>query len=240
MKENFPEEKVLIKSKKYNINKLFIALLVLGIIIGVFLTIFSYFNASDKHIYDDYQKTYLKHQTRGYCNSNTIFEDDCHECKSIKQYPTYKQFFLKGWSDDIVLFFLVSIVSLELAYFLIWLQIHKYELTITNKRVYGNVAWGKKVEIPINSVSATELLKLKGISVSSQSEQFKFLTIKNVDDIYQVINKLLIDRQNEKDTAIKTLANDEIEQIKKYKDLLDDGIITQEEFEVKKKQLLNL
>ena len=33
---------------------------------------------------------------------------------------------------------------------------------------------------------------------------------------------------------------DETEEIRKYKQLLDDGIITTEEFEVKKKQILNL
>ena len=34
--------------------------------------------------------------------------------------------------------------------------------------------------------------------------------------------------------------NDNIEQLKKYKQLLDEGVITEEEFEIKKKQLLNL
>ena len=35
-------------------------------------------------------------------------------------------------------------------------------------------------------------------------------------------------------------ATDTTDEIRKYKSLLDDGVITQEEFEVKKKQLLNL
>ena len=34
--------------------------------------------------------------------------------------------------------------------------------------------------------------------------------------------------------------NDPIEEIRKYKSLLDDGIITQEEFDAKKKQLLGI
>lgn len=37
-----------------------------------------------------------------------------------------------------------------------------------------------------------------------------------------------------------TTENDNIEEIKKYKELLDSGIITQEEFEKKKKELLNI
>jgi hypothetical protein len=39
--------------------------------------------------------------------------------------------------------------------------------------------------------------------------------------------------------AIDTESNN-MEKLKKYKDLLDSGIITQEEFEAKKKQLLDL
>lgn len=41
----------------------------------------------------------------------------------------------------------------------------------------------------------------------------------------------------------KTVSNEEIgtaDEIKKYKELLDMGAITQEEFDIKKKQLLNL
>ncbi|MBR3588760.1 MAG: SHOCT domain-containing protein [Clostridia bacterium] len=34
--------------------------------------------------------------------------------------------------------------------------------------------------------------------------------------------------------------NSEADELKKYKDLLDNGVITQEEFDAKKKQLLNL
>ncbi|MBQ7889856.1 MAG: SHOCT domain-containing protein [Erysipelotrichaceae bacterium] len=38
----------------------------------------------------------------------------------------------------------------------------------------------------------------------------------------------------------KTETMDKFEEIKKYKNLLDEGIISQEDFENKKKELLNL
>ncbi|MBE6806625.1 MAG: SHOCT domain-containing protein [Ruminococcaceae bacterium] len=70
--------------------------------------------------------------------------------------------------------------------------------------------------------------------------------LKNAEKIYSVINKLLIERQQNKQKEVyvpvtqpssQTSAADEL---KKYKDLLDAGIITQEEFDAKKKQLLGL
>ena len=57
------------------------------------------------------------------------------------------------------------------------------------------------------------------------------------------MNNLLIERQQEKvnvTVAASAPKTDETDQIKKYKDLLDSGIITQEEFDAKKKQLLGL
>lgn len=40
--------------------------------------------------------------------------------------------------------------------------------------------------------------------------------------------------------APQSAAQDPVEELKRYKDLLDDGIITQEEYDAKKKQILNL
>jgi predicted Zn-dependent peptidase len=54
---------------------------------------------------------------------------------------------------------------------------------------------------------------------------------------------LLIERQQEKSKpapVIEATKCDEADQIKKYKELLDSGVITQEEFDAKKKQLLGL
>ena len=83
----------------------------------------------------------------------------------------------------------------------------------------------------------------KGVSVSTSSGRISFLVIKNADAIYKIMNNLLIERQQEKVNATVAAAapkSDEADQLKKYKDLLDSGIITQEEFDAKKKQLLGL
>ena len=46
---------------------------------------------------------------------------------------------------------------------------------------------------------------------------------------------------DKKDNAVKQpAANNNIEELKQYKELLDSGVITEEEFNAKKKQLLNI
>ena len=50
----------------------------------------------------------------------------------------------------------------------------------------------------------------------------------------------LIKKVNEQDLANNSSELDAIEAVKKYKELLDLGIINQEEFEIKRKELLNI
>jgi len=121
-------------------------------------------------------------------------------------------------------------------------SIQKTELTVTNKRVYGATRFGKRVDLPFDSISAVSMSAFKGIAIGTSSGRIVFKGIGNRDDLYATINKLLIDRQ-EKSAAGSNHQEEPAstpDELKKYKDLLDAGIITQEEFEAKKKQLLGL
>ncbi len=145
------------------------------------------------------------------------------------------------WDNWLTMSLPVVLIIASAVYF--WLR--SYELTVTNKRIYGKIAWGKRVDLPVDSVSATAMVPLfKGVSVSTSSGKISFLVIKNADEIYTVMNNLLIERQQEKEkptaTTIISQQSDEADQLKKYKDLLDGGVISQEEFDAKKKQLLGL
>ena len=128
-----------------------------------------------------------------------------------------------------------------IAYF--WLS--KIELTVTDKRVYGVAAFGKRVDLPMDSVSAVATGWPKGIAVATSSGKISFLAIKNRNDIHKVMSELLIERQSKapaqaQPTIIKEASQSNLDELKKLKDLLDAGIISQEEFDAKKKQLLGL
>lgn len=82
---------------------------------------------------------------------------------------------------------------------------------------------------------------MKGIDVGTSSGKIKFKLIKNQDEIHSVISKLLMERQQAEKTGNTQNNNtSNADELKKYKDLLDSGIITQDEFNEKKKQLLGL
>lgn len=111
------------------------------------------------------------------------------------------------------------------------------EMLVTDKRISGVAIFGNRVDIPINSVTAIGVISwLKGITVSSPSGFIKFFYIANYNEIHKEISNLIFKRTSNKKNPILS----EADELKKFKELLDSGVITQEEFDKKKKDLLNL
>lgn len=121
-----------------------------------------------------------------------------------------------------------------------WSQI---ELTVSDKRVFGCAAFGKRVDLPLDAISAVGTSTFNGIAITTASGAIKFSMIENRDEIHSAVSKLLVERQN-KPVATQTIKQEipqsNADEIKKYKELLDIGVISQEEFDAKKKQLLGL
>lgn len=146
--------------------------------------------------------------------------------------------FLWWWWQGLIL-----VIPYVIVVALIYFAMCKTELVVTDKRVYGKTAWGKRVDLPLDSVSAIGSFQtLKGVSISTASGQINFKLIKNSDAIYQTVSRLLLERQQGKSVSMvaDTSKSDDVEQLQKLKGLLNSGVITQEEFDAKKKQLLGL
>ena len=141
---------------------------------------------------------------------------------------------IEDMTDSTIYIGLIGL-GIPLLLLLVYLYCAKMKITVTNKRVYGNAAFGKRVDLPLDSISSIGTSAYKGIYVATSSGRIKFVGIENRDKIHENVSKLLIKRQNKE--IIKT---NETEELKRYKELLDEGIITQEDFEAKKKQLLGL
>ena len=108
---------------------------------------------------------------------------------------------------------------------------------------FGRTSFGKRVDLPLDSISAVATGRLNGIAVATSSGRIVFNLIKNRDEIHKAVSELLIHRQSK---PAVTAAKEEptfqstADELKKLKELLDMDIITQEEFDAKKKQLLGL
>ena len=116
------------------------------------------------------------------------------------------------------------------------------KITVTDKRIFGKGCFGKTIDLPLDSVSAVATTFItQGVSVSTSSGRITFFFLSNREDIANETRNLLIKRQ-EKSCATTTIHQEtsNADELKKFKDLLDSGVITQEEFDAKKKQLLGL
>ena len=128
---------------------------------------------------------------------------------------------------------LITLIVGTICYF--WLR--KMQLVVSDKRVYGQAAFGRQVDLPLDSITAIGKGTIKGIAITTASGAIKFKCIKNRDEIYDVVSKLLMERQTSKPVSNEASS---VEDLKKYKELLDTGVISQEEFDAKKKQLLGV
>lgn len=218
------EEKILVKSERYNVGR---GLCVFFIIISVLCVLFF---------------------VGAYANELAGAQADCHcdiweypeTCTVHKYYPSPAAR-AWSWSRDELSLALGIAGCTGLVCFLIFAWLHSYQMTVTDKRVYGKTAFGKRVDLPVDSVSAIGSKWMNGVAVSTSSGRIAFLMIKNRDEIHNCVSKLLIERQNKLTTpsVVKQEAHmSNPEKLKKYKELLDMEVITQEEFDKKKKQLL--
>ena len=164
---------------------------------------------------------------------------------SVKRYyhgaEAYAYAFGFGNGANYVLYPLI--IVLALIGFIIYKRWSKVQITVTDKRVYGVDALGKRVDLPIDSITAVGTSNFSGLAVTTASGAIKFAMLKNRDELHEVISKLLIERQSKSASSAtikQEVPQSSADELKKFKELFDSGVITQEEFDAKKKQLLGL
>ncbi len=134
---------------------------------------------------------------------------------------------------------LVISAPIAIITFFLYAWLSECEITVTDKRVYGKAAFKNRVDIPVDSISAVGTSFLNGISIGSSSGRIMFFLIANNIEIHSCISNMIIERQKSVNNAIIN-NSDSADELKKFKELLDSGVITQEEFDAKKKQILGL
>ena len=134
-----------------------------------------------------------------------------------------------------IISYLLVLIALILTFDIIRKQ--KRKLTIAEGFLICEYNKKKIKEIMIKDVISVECSK-KSLYLSGNGIRFKVYLISNADEL----KKLIIEKKTElsKNNSEKPGFTTNADEIKKFKDLLDSGIITQEEFDVKKQQLLGI
>ena len=126
---------------------------------------------------------------------------------------------------------------------IIYLVTRKCELQIFETTVKGKALYGKKVVLPLYMISAHSTRNfLSVVSIATASGIMRFSLIENYKEISDVLSQLISQRQRstQVEATQPSPKSDSMNDLIKLKSLLDSGVITQEEFDAKKKQLLGL
>lgn len=245
VREVSSKENVVIRSQRYNTGKILGILVLSALLVALLVVGILSYNLCDYEL-----EWYKEEMNAPACSASKTAEHTC----SYSKYNSALGFLLAEMVDACFHFsyHLIGLGifgGLSLISVICYFGLKSYELVVTDKRIYGAISFGKRVDLPMDSVSAVAVIPLsKGISVSTSSGSISFRYIKNAEEIHECINQLLIARQQTQTEEKRTsstentvaVAQDKYDELKKLKDLLDMGVITPEEFDAKKKQLLGL
>lgn len=126
----------------------------------------------------------------------------------------------------------------------------KCQITVTDTEIQGTLVGGKQVTIPVNQVNAIQRASFNGVTVGAIGRVCSFYCFSNREEIMKAMAYLLANMsgrqsapqhvpQSAPQSAAPAVGID-AEKLLKMKQLLDAGILTQEEFDAKKKELLEL
>ena len=228
------EEKVLLKSKQSHVLHICIIVFTLFMIIALGVT----FTSEEYKSYAEAKTIYLKNKAQIATAKDNWWKGEYENIANL-----YKTKYLPERAKKCFGIFLPVFGVGVVATIFIHIWLSKNEMIITDKRVYGKAIFGKRVDLPLDSISAVGSCWPKGIAVASASGKVSFLMFENRDELHKCISDLLIDRQQKEPVApvIKQeVPQSQAEELKKYKELLDMGVLSTEEFDAKKKQLLGL
>lgn len=128
---------------------------------------------------------------------------------------------------------------LSLILFVVHLSHKSINIKVTETEVCGEAIFGKKVRLPIEQISTYGTRDLfSTVFVCTSTGFIRFPFVKNYKEIEDVLRQIIQDNRTKSKQS--GAADNGAQNLKAYKDLLDSGVITQEEFEQKKKQILGL
>lgn len=203
-------EKVIVKSQGYNLGKTALSIWISGFAVSFILCVVFYFVGREPAYGKDHEFLFSRYIGDLYF-----------------------------WTIPLILFAVSFVIGILLIFIFA-----DNEIVVTEKRVIGKCAFGKRVELPVHQISAIAMGGIKGVAVATSSGMVKFSFIKNRDEVFNAVSGLLKNRQDAPAQAaapiVQNIPQSNADELAKFKQLLDSGAITQEEYDAKKKQLLGL
>jgi hypothetical protein len=217
------------------------------------------YNTLVKKMYDDFNVEYHSYTIGGYKYNNSDVVDSArkadkalgklmtaegYDCYYGSKYLEHVGFVNYTTNEMLIPFIIFGALTLLLGVLNLcyYIDTKKEMIVDTNKIVCKN---GKKTqkEFMVKDIKSVELASMKGLMIRGNGFKYKINLLSNAEELKTTIMDSLatLPAANIATTEIKQKnLPGSADDLKKYKELFDNGIITQEEFDAKKKQLLGL
>lgn len=242
------EEKILGKSEALGKKRLIVVPILIGITIAFLVYLHGSFVYRSQYI-EAYNQSVQGFTVNSFSSSaanalasSVVRNHNPYEEKSVLTFLFSKECRLELLS--VLLICIIVLIAFVALGTVLYLRNKKTSMTVTNKRIFGIVAFNKRVDIPLDAIQSVKTNRRNGLIIQTSSlSNPRFSRLKNRDELYELISKILVIKQEKKakrEAEANQASVSGADELKKFKDLLDNGVITQEEYDLKKRQLLGL
>lgn len=144
--------------------------------------------------------------------------------------------------EGLLMSFLIPFLVLVALVAFINLQMLSCHITVTTRRVSGRISFLRLIDMPLDCISSVGTTAFGGVKVTAASCRGTFYLVKNPDEVRAAIAGLLVKRQESASKAAEVIyrepAISSADELKKLSDLMDEGIITQDEFDSLKDEII--
>ncbi|MBP3329318.1 MAG: SHOCT domain-containing protein [Clostridia bacterium] len=121
---------------------------------------------------------------------------------------------------------------------MVYLDGKKKSIEIVEDSIVCKKGSKTKKQFMVRDIKSISFSGIKGLKIIGSGIKYNINLVKNREEIKNTIMSMIA--ESNQNTNIISAYDNSADTLAKYKDLLDSGAITQEEFDAKKKQLLGL
>ena len=154
--------------------------------------------------YDEYFDYYLEQFVYDHGNSYEFDNPDYDPDNGIYGRYEYAYYYVSpfesafSWNDELIYTAFSPLGVLGIAGLVLFILVKYTRVYITNKRVYATRPFGRRIDLPIDTISAVSYSFLFGtISITSNTRTVRYSLIRNYKEMHRVICDLIMSRQGE-------------------------------------------
>lgn len=155
---------------------------------------------------------------------------DCYYGSEYLRYTSFLSYTFAHVNNLMIIYGFMVILAVFIS--VIYILNKKTSITVNGNMIICKKISGKSVQFMLNDVKSVETTFLKGLKITGNGIKYRIILVNNNEILKSEIMKLLTNSKN------KSVGVSEADELIKFKRLLEEGIISQEEFEKKKADIL--